>query len=127
MIYPVKTDGGLQFKEPTSGQQRYFAIPDLQDDQLVLPTGSSSRFFPKTPGSPLATAPPNGQNGNGTRPAAAAPNGTGGEPDPAEQFRLVHTTFGVIHCDSCHNAHSELHAGFLRDKSPQLCLLCHDR
>ena len=134
MIYPRMPDGRLQFKEPTTGQRRYFAIADLQDDQLVLPTGATSKFYAGTPGSPQAVAPAigqgnGGQNGNGARSAAASSGvgGGAGEPDPAESFRLVHTTFGVIHCDSCHNAHSELHAGFLRDKSPQLCLLCHDR
>ncbi len=122
-FYPRLPDGQLNIKNPVSSQQRFFSIADLQDEQLVLPTGSVSRFYAQTPGAPpVANTVPNG------RVAATPPAGTGaGEADPAEPFRLIRTTFGVVHCDSCHNAHSELHAGFLRDKSPQLCLICHDR
>ncbi|MEW6324153.1 MAG: cytochrome c3 family protein [Nitrospirota bacterium] len=121
-FYPRAPDGEQRAKEPVTSQRRFFSIADLQDDQLVLPTGPVSRFYVQTPGSPPAPPSVNGQ--------APAVSPVSGEPlaiDPAEPFRLIRTTFGVMHCDSCHNAHSELHAGFLRDKSPQLCLLCHDR
>jgi predicted CXXCH cytochrome family protein len=132
IIYPRKPTGEMLLKEPSTGQRRFFAIPDLQDEQLVLPTGVTSRFYAQTPGNLQTPSPPGNGNGNGNG-NAAAPAFTGPATVAAtaaegvEQFRLLHTTFGVIHCDSCHNAHSELHAGFLRDKSPQLCLLCHDR
>ena len=129
-IYPRKPDGELAMKEPVSSQRRFFSIADLQDDQLVLPTGPTSRFYAQTPGYPEAAARPpnNNRNNNNARAAASASAaGNGDAPDPSAPFRLIHTTFGVMHCDSCHNAHSELHAGFLRDKSPQLCLVCHDR
>jgi len=129
-IYPRKPNGELNLSRPVSSQLRYFSIPDLQGEELVLPTGPISRFYAQTPGN--LQAPPSAiSNGNGQTVAALTAGGgtTGGAmaAEGPEQFRLVHTTFGVIHCDSCHNAHSELHAGFLRDKSPQLCLLCHDR
>jgi predicted CXXCH cytochrome family protein len=120
-------------REPVSSQRRFFAIPDLQDEQLLLPTGVTSRFYAQTPGNLQAPSPLGNGNGNdsNSNPAARAFTGpatvTATAAEGVEQFRLIHTTFGVIHCDSCHNAHSELHAGFLRDKSPQLCLLCHDR
>ena len=132
-FYPRKPNGDMVPKEPRTSLLRYFAIPDLQDEQMVLPTpASTSRFYAETPGN--LRPPPSLGNGSGSGIAlppgggisvAAIPTATAVE--GPEQFRLVHTTFGVIHCDSCHNAHSELHNGFLRDKSPQLCLLCHDR
>jgi len=131
-FYPRKPNGDMVPKDVTSSQRRYFAIPDLQDEQLILPTGSISRFYAETPGN-LRPPPPLGNTSGsamvfppgGGISGAATPTATAAE--GPEQFRLVHTTFGVIHCDSCHNAHSEPHGGFLRDKSPQLCLLCHDR
>jgi len=126
VIYPRKPDGELIPKRPVSSELRYFSIPDLRNTQLVLPTGPTSRFYAQTPGNMLA-APPGHGNGTGQGQAAASPAGMPAAAEGPEQFRLVHTTFGVVHCDSCHNAHSELHAGFLRDTSPQLCLLCHDR
>lgn len=134
IIYPRKPDGELILSRPVSSQRRYFSIPDLQNEQLVLPTGPISKFYAQTPGN-LQAAPSAIGNGNGQTVAALPTGGgtTGGATAAAtaaegpEQLRLVHTTFGVVHCDSCHNAHSELHAGFLRDTSPQLCLLCHDR
>jgi predicted CXXCH cytochrome family protein len=129
-IYPRKPDGELILKDSTSGQRRYYSIPDLEDEELMLPTGPTSKFYAQTPGN--LQAPPSAI-GNGNGQPVAAPL-AGGETtsvataaEGPEQYRLVHTTYGVIHCDSCHNAHSELHTGFLRDKSPQLCLLCHDR
>jgi predicted CXXCH cytochrome family protein len=146
IIYPRKPDGELIPSEPVSSQRRYFSIPDLQGEELVLPTGPISKFYAQTPGN---QQPPPSAAGNGGGQTVAAPPAGGVTTAEAaavatasaraaapvaataaegpERFRLIHTTFGVIHCDSCHNAHSELHAGFLRDKSPQLCLLCHDR
>jgi len=129
VFYPRKPNGELLPDRPVSSQRRYFAIPDLQDEQMVMPiTGSTSKFFLQTPGNPQTPPPRGNGNGNGNgQVLAASPADSDAAGGGAEQFRLIHTTFGVIHCDSCHNAHSELHAGFLRDKSPQLCLLCHDR
>jgi predicted CXXCH cytochrome family protein len=124
-FYPRKPDGELVLGETTSSQRRFFSIADLQDDQLVMPTGPTSRFYLTTPGNPQAPRP-NGAN-NSRLAAAAASSPNGASADATEPFRLIRTTFGIMHCDSCHNAHSELHAGFLRDKSPQLCLICHDR
>jgi predicted CXXCH cytochrome family protein len=146
ILYPRKPDGELLLTQPVSSQRRYFSIPDLENDQLVLPTGPISKFYAQTPGN---QQPPPSTVGNGGGQTVATPPAGGGMTAEAaavatasataatpvaaipaeglERFRLVHTTFGVIQCDSCHNAHSELHAGFLRDKSPQLCLLCHDR
>jgi len=127
-LYPKRPNGEMLPKEPTSSQRRFFAIPDLQDEELVLPTGITSKLYAQTPGNLLAPSLLGNGNGNGSgRAAAPEPAGAATAAEGVEQFRLIHTTFGVIHCDSCHNAHSELHAGFLRDKSPQLCLLCHDR
>jgi predicted CXXCH cytochrome family protein len=128
IIYPRKPDGVLVLKNSTSSQLRYLSIPDMQGEELVLPTGPTSKFYAQTPGNVQAPPPAIGDG----RPVAAPSAGEethGGATasEGPEQFRLVHTTFGVVHCDSCHNAHSELHSGFLRDKSPQLCLLCHDR
>lgn len=125
-FYPRKPNGEQSATSTVSSQRRFFAIPDLQDDQLILPDSTSaSKYYAETPGNPQPVLP------NDTGPAAVAQpaSASGGEAatDITERYRLIHTTFGVIHCDSCHNAHSELHAGFLRDKSPQLCLVCHDR
>jgi predicted CXXCH cytochrome family protein len=122
-FYPRKPDGELVLEGTATSQRRFFSIADLQDDQLVLPTGPTSRFYLLTPGNPQALLPNNNSNNN----RAAVSSAAGDSSDPTEPFRLIRTTFGVIHCDSCHNAHSEMHAGFLRDKSPQLCLICHDR
>lgn len=118
-VYPISPDGTQLMERPISSQSRYFPIPDLQDEQLVLPSAATSQYYAKTPGNPT--------RGLAEEEAAALVSAAGGEVDPREQYRLIHTTFGVMHCDSCHNAHSELHAGFLRDKSPQLCLVCHNR
>jgi predicted CXXCH cytochrome family protein len=125
-IYPKRPDGEMLARESVASQRRFFAIPDLQDEQLVLPTGITSKFYAQTPGNLLAPSVLGNGNGNGHA-VEPAPAGAASTAESVEQFRLIHTTFGVIHCDSCHNAHSELHTGFLRDKSPQLCLLCHDR
>ena len=119
VVYPIEPDGTQVVESLVSSQKRYFPIPDLQDDQLVLPSAKASEFYARTPGNPPSPSKP----GEGGVSSTAREFAT----DPAEQFRLIHTTFGVIHCDSCHNAHSELHAGFLRDTSPELCLVCHDR
>jgi predicted CXXCH cytochrome family protein len=128
IIYPRKPDGVLLLKDSTSSQRRYLSIPDLQNEELVLPTGPTSKFYAQTPGNQQAPGGQNSENGIfAGRPAPVMSAVVATPAEGPEQFRLVHTTFGVIHCDSCHNAHSELHAGFLRDKSPQLCLLCHDR
>jgi predicted CXXCH cytochrome family protein len=128
IIYPRKPDGVLMLKDSTSSQRRYFSIPDLQDNELVLPTGPTSKFYAQTPGNVQAPGEQNSENGIfAGRPAPVLSAVVATPAEGPEQFRLIHTTFGVIHCDSCHNAHSELHHGFLRDKSPQLCLLCHDR
>ena len=126
-IYPRKPDGELIPKRPVSSEIRYFSIPDLQHDRLVLPTGPTSKFYALTPGNLQPPPPPGNGSGAGPGQPAASPAGLAAAAEGPEQYRLVHTTYGVVHCDSCHNAHSELHAGFLRDQTPQLCLLCHDR
>jgi predicted CXXCH cytochrome family protein len=99
VVYPRRANGQFVPERPTVNQYRYWSIPDLQDGNLVLPTGPTS-----------------------TRLAPAAPT------EPAyPSTRLVRTSQGRVQCDSCHDPHDNGSAPFLRAPAQDLCFICHDR
>ena len=98
--YPRKPNGKSTPLNPTVTQLRYWALPDRQDDGLVLPTSGTSQYLDL----PVETVP-----------------------DSEHLSSLVRTTGGMLECDSCHNPHSETVRPFLRVPSATLCLVCHDR
>lgn len=101
ILYPRRPDGVLLSKNPTVNQLRYWSIPDRDEKGVTMPTGPRSRYFEI----------PQGVN-------------TG---DPYIDALQVRTFKGVIHCDSCHNPHTEKNGSFLRVPIKSLCLSCHDR
>ncbi|MDH5525830.1 MAG: cytochrome c3 family protein [Nitrospirota bacterium] len=42
-------------------------------------------------------------------------------------FNAVRTRDGKVHCESCHNPHSNKAAPYLRAMPPDLCLVCHEK
>ena len=101
IIYPRRPDGVLDAKNPTVNQFRYWSIPDRDDNGVTMPTGPTSSYF-------------------------EVPKGTD-KKDPYIDALQVRTFKGVIHCDSCHNPHTDRNSSFLRVPINSLCLSCHDR
>ncbi|MEK7280106.1 MAG: cytochrome c3 family protein [Nitrospirota bacterium] len=101
IIYPRRPDGVLDAKNPTVNQFRYWSIPDRDEKGVTMPTGPTSRYF-------------------------EIPQGTDAK-DPYIDALQVRTFKGVIHCDSCHNPHTDKNSSFLRVPIKSLCLSCHDR
>ncbi|MFQ5588090.1 MAG: cytochrome c3 family protein [Nitrospiria bacterium] len=98
--YPRRPDGQFVPLNPTVTRSRYWALPDRQAHQLILPTSDTSSYLDMPQG-----------------------NLSGFDQLP----NLVRTTDGMMECDSCHNPHSEAVRPFLRVPSATLCLVCHDR
>ncbi|HLG28811.1 MAG TPA: cytochrome c3 family protein [Candidatus Brocadiales bacterium] len=101
IIYPRRPDGVLDAKNPTVNQFRYWSIPDRDEKGVTMPTGPTSRYF-------------------------EVPKGADTK-DPYIDALQVRTFKGVIHCDSCHNPHTDRNSSFLRVPIRSLCLSCHDR
>lgn len=101
IIYPRRPDGVLEAKNPTVNQFRYWSIPDRDEKGVTMPTGPTSTYF-------------------------EVPKGTDTK-DPYIDALQVRTFKGVIHCDSCHNPHTDRNSSFLRMPIRSLCLACHDR
>jgi predicted CXXCH cytochrome family protein len=99
--YPRRPDGVWMAKDPTINQRRYWSIPDRYDNGVTMPTGPTSMYF-------------------------EASKGTDAK-DPYIDALQVRTFKGVIHCDSCHNPHTDRNSSFLRVPIRSLCLACHDR
>ncbi|HEY5649317.1 MAG TPA: cytochrome c3 family protein [Nitrospiria bacterium] len=100
VAYPLNPEGRLVADSPDPRLQRYWAIPDKSEDGVTVPTGPTSSYL-------------------GLQGVASD--------DPVEASRLVRTFQGMIHCDSCHNPHDDMHRPFLRVPHKDLCLVCHDR
>ncbi len=98
--YPRRANGQFRADRPIVNQYRYWSLPDLRDEGLVLPTG---------PTSDLLIIPP------------------GVEPTDLASLQMVRTSDGVMHCDSCHNPHDNGNPPFLRAPARDLCLICHNR
>jgi predicted CXXCH cytochrome family protein len=96
--YPRRQDG--QFVVHSTPQLRYWSVPDRTSSGVILPTGPHSEYL---------------------LPVGADPQ------DPDASGKLVRTTQGSVHCDSCHNPHNAGIAPFLRANPKTLCLICHDR
>jgi len=99
--YPRQPNGHFVARRNTPDLFRYWSIPDRTLSGISLPTGPHSEHL-------------------------SLPAGSDSK-DPAVTSRLVRTTLGFIHCDSCHNPHNDSTAPFLRASSKTLCLICHDR
>ncbi len=99
--YPRRPDGIFATERPTPGSQRYWSIADRTRDGVVMPSGPVSSYF----------RPPDGMDPK----------------DPEVGAMMVRTSYGVIHCDSCHNPHVNRYPPFLRTLPKDLCFVCHDR
>ena len=96
--YPRQTNG--KFVVSNAPQLRYWSVPDRTASGVSMPTGPHSQYL---------------------LPVGSDPQ------DPDATGRLVRTTQGAVHCDSCHNPHNASIAPFLRENPKTLCLICHDR
>jgi len=101
MGYPRQPDGHFVPRNNTPDLARYWSVPDRTPSGVSMPTGPHSEYL-------YLPAGPDSQ-------------------DPAVTSRLVRTTQGSVHCDSCHNPHNASIAPFLRANPKTLCLICHDR
>lgn len=99
--YPRRPNGVFTTERPTPGARRYWSIADRTTEGISLPTGPTSRYF---------------QFPEGLDPQGAAVKTT-----------MVRTSYGIVHCDSCHNPHMNRHTFFLRTTPRDLCFVCHDR
>lgn len=99
--YPRRPNGIFTTERPTPGSQRYWSIADRTGEGVALPSGPVSSFF-------------------------RLPDGTDPK-DPAVAAMMVRTSYGMIHCDSCHNPHVNRYPPFLRTPPRDLCFVCHDR
>lgn len=99
--YPRRPDGIFAPERPTPGSQRYWSIADRTSDGVVMPSGPVSSYF---------------RLAGGMDPK-----------DSAIGAMVVRTSYGIIHCDSCHNPHIDQYPPFLRTQPKDLCFVCHDR
>jgi predicted CXXCH cytochrome family protein len=100
ILYPRRPDGEMSSDRPDPSLQRYWAIPDRDENGTTLPTGPTAAAL-------------NLQNIDTS--------------DPAQTSNLIRTFLGVIHCDTCHNPHVNANRPFLRLPAKDICLACHQR
>jgi predicted CXXCH cytochrome family protein len=100
ILYPRQPNGTSSPDRVDPKLNRYWSIPDRDENKFTMPTG------PRSASLNLQSVDP----GN-----------------PASASTLVRTFRGVIHCDSCHNPHNNEIRPFLRVPHKTLCLVCHDR
>jgi predicted CXXCH cytochrome family protein len=99
--YPRRPDGMFATERPTLTLFRYWSIADRTSEGVAMPSGPVSSFF--------------------NLPSGVDPK------DPAFATTVVRTSYGMIHCDSCHNPHINQYPPFLRTPPRDLCFVCHDR
>jgi len=99
--YPRRPNGIFATERPIPGAQRYWSIADRTGDGVVMPSGPVSNAF---------------RLSDGMDPK-----------DPMVAATVVRTSYGMIHCDSCHNPHINQYPPFLRTPPGDLCFVCHDR
>jgi predicted CXXCH cytochrome family protein len=99
--YPRLPNGIFATERPTPGSQRYWSIADRTGEGITMPSGPVSDLF-KIP--------------DGVDPK-----------DPSVVALAVRTSYGIVHCDSCHNPHINQYPPFLRTPPRDLCFVCHDR
>lgn len=99
--YPRRPDGIFSTERPTPGSLRYWSIADRTVQGVVMPSGPVSAYF-------------------------RIPEGADTQ-EPLMTSLVVRTSYGMIHCDSCHNPHLNRHRPFLRTSPQDLCFVCHDR
>jgi predicted CXXCH cytochrome family protein len=100
ILYPRKSTGEFVGRDNEVRLLRYWSIPDRNENGLNIPKGPVS-----------------------DRLGLDAIDLT----DPVAASDLIRTFQGVIHCDSCHNPHNNVHRPFLRVAPKDLCLTCHQR
>ena len=99
IAYPRDTKGDFVVPTPLPQNRQFWSIPDLNaENGLTLPSGPTSTYQ--------------------SIPA---------DSDASVTANLVRTRNGEIHCESCHNPHSDKVRPFLRAMPPTLCLVCHDK
>lgn len=96
--YPRDTGGAFVVPTPLPQNRQYWSVPNIVGGQLVTPTGPVSTY----------------QDLNVDDPRTLAAT-------------VVRTRDGDIHCESCHNPHSNRTPPYLRAMPPDLCLVCHDK
>lgn len=101
ILYPRRPDGIFATERPTLASLRYWSVADRTGEGMLMPSGPVSSFF---------------RLAEGIDPR-----------DPIVTASVVRTSYGVIHCDSCHNPHVNRNPPFLRAPSRELCFVCHDR
>jgi predicted CXXCH cytochrome family protein len=99
--YPRRPSGIFSTERPTPGSQRYWSIADRTGEGIAMPSGPVSDLF-------------------------RLPNGVDPK-DPTVVAMVVRTSYGIVHCDSCHNPHINQYPPFLRTPPRDLCFVCHDR
>jgi predicted CXXCH cytochrome family protein len=98
IAYPRAPNGTFLVATPLPQNSQYWSIPDIRGGELTLPTGPVSSYQPLAAGDAEAIT-----------------------------FSVVRSRDGQVHCESCHNPHSDKVPPFLRDMPPNLCLVCHDK
>lgn len=101
VLYPRDPGGNFLVPTPIPQNRQYWSVPDIRAGKLTVPTGPVSTYQPMTR-----------MNGSDTA---------------AMTFGLVRVRDGKVHCESCHNPHSNQFPPFLRQAPPGLCLVCHDK
>lgn len=96
--YPRDPSGGFVVATPLPQHTQYWSIPDIRGGELRLPTGPTSSYQQVTAGDPEQV-----------------------------MFSAVRSRDGKVHCESCHNPHSDRVRPFLRGMPPDLCLVCHNK
>lgn len=96
--YPRNTAGMFVVPTPLPQNRQFHTIPDIAGGTLVMPTGPVSKY----------------QKLDGM--------------DDAQRVAVaVRSRDGKLHCESCHNPHSNTTPPYLRSMPPDLCLVCHDK
>jgi predicted CXXCH cytochrome family protein len=98
VLYPRDPGGAFLVPTPIPQNRQYWSVPDIRAGKLTVPTGPISTYQPIT-----------------------------GTDMVALTFGLVRVRDGEVHCESCHNPHSNQFPPFLRQMPPGLCLVCHDK
>lgn len=96
--YPRNTAGLFVVATPLPQNRQFWSVPDIRAGQLTLPTGPTSPYQSALEGDTTTLT-----------------------------FDLVRVRDGQVHCESCHNPHSNRTPPFLRKMPPDLCLVCHDK
>jgi len=98
VFYPRDPGGAFLVPTPIPQNRQYWSVPDIRAGKLAVPTGPVSTYQPISDTDMVKLT-----------------------------FGLVRLRDGQVHCESCHNPHSNQFPPFLRQAPPGLCLVCHDK